>query len=363
MSIDFSPERWAQIKETSRRWWARELERPLIPARVGGRDPGRAKPDIPLLSQANCHDSSISPEQIIDRIDYDLSTWHFFGDAFPCFNMDCFGPGVIAAFLGAKLDNSTGSVWFHPPARKPIGEIHFRFDPDNVWFRRICDIYRAGMQRWQGQVLMTMTDIGGNLDVLSSFRPGEELLMDLYDEPDEVKRLTWEVHEAWHWYFDALNAVLQPLNPGYSHWAHIYSEKPAYILQCDFSYMIGPDMFDEFVRPELAATCRRLGQSFYHLDGKGQIPHLDAVLAIPELGGVQWVPGAGAPDCRHWPEIYKKIAAANKHIQVVGGFDELDAVTDQLGSGKGIHLLGPLLSGPEKDSEALRRKLARYGIE
>ena len=30
-------------------------------------------------------------------------------------------PGVIAAFLGAKLDNSTGRVWFHPPAPACIG--------------------------------------------------------------------------------------------------------------------------------------------------------------------------------------------------------------------------------------------------
>lgn len=335
MSIDFTPERWTQIKETYRRWWARELERPLIPVQIVGRDPGRAKPDGSYLGQDNCTDFSISPEQIIDRIDYEISTSHFLGDAFPCCSMHGFGPGVIAAFLGATLDNSTGRVWFHPPSRKSIGEIHFRFDPDNVWFRRLCDICRAGMERWQGQVLMTMTDLGGNLDILSAFRPGEELLMDLYDEPDEVKRLAWEAHEAWHQYFDALNAVLQPTNPGYSHWAQIYSEKPSYILQCDFSYMIGPDMFDEFVRPELAASCRRLGNSFYHLDGKGQIPHLDSVLSIPELGGVQWVPGDGAPDCRHWPEIYQKIAAANKNIQLCGGFDVLDAVTEQLGSGKG----------------------------
>ena len=31
----------------------------------------------------------------------------------------------------------------------------------------------------------------------------------------------------------------------------IYSEKPYYPLQCDFSAMISPDMFEEFVLPEL----------------------------------------------------------------------------------------------------------------
>jgi hypothetical protein len=363
MGIDFDAERWSQIKETSRLWWAGELERPLIPVRFGGRDPGRTKPEVPLLSQTNCHDFSFTPEQVIDRIDYELATYHYFGDAFPCFKMSCFGPGVIAAFFGATLDNSTGSVWFHPPARRPIGDIHFRFDPDNVWFRRLCDLYRAGMERWQGQVLMTMTDLGGNLDILSTFRPGEDLLLDLYDEPDEIKRLVWEAHEAWHQYYNALNEVLQPINPGYADWAEIYSEQPSYMLQCDFSYMIGPEMFKEFARPELAASSRRLGRAFYHMDGRGQIPHLDSILEIPGLGGVQWVPGAGAPGCGHWPEIYRKIAASSKRIQVIGGLDELDAVAGQLGSAKGICLLGALGGGSESDTPELRRNLARHGIE
>lgn len=358
MSIDFTPERWDQIKESTRRWWADDLDRPLIPVRLDGRDPGRKKPDVPLLSQSNCEDFSISPDQVIDRIDYELSTYHFLGDAFPCFNMHCFGPGIAAAFLGATLDNSTGGVWFYPPDQRPLGEIHFRFNPDNPWFLRLCDIYRAGMNRWQGQVLMTMTDLGGILDILSTFRPGEELLMDLLDEPDEVKRLVWEAHEAWHQYYNALNGVLQPVNPGYSDWSQIYSEKPCYILQSDFSYMIGTEMFEEFVRPELASSCRRLQRSFYHLDGKGQIAHLDSILKIPELSGVQWIPGAGAPDCRHWPEIYRKIAMADKRIQLIGGFDVLDAVIRQLGSGRGI-CLETVRNGTEAE---IRTNLERYGL-
>lgn len=361
MAIDFDATRWEKIRSAYRQWWAGELERPLIPVHLGGRDPGRPMPNVPLLSQATCHEFSFSPQQIIDRIDYDLATFHYLGDAFPAFNMDCFGPGVVAAFLGATLDNSTGRVWFHPPEHKPIGEIHLRFDPDNAWFRRICDIYRAGMQRWQGQVLMTMTDLGGNLDILSAFRPGEELLMDLYDEPEEVKRLAWEAHEAWHQYYNALNDVLQPINPGHSNWARIYSEKQSYMLQCDFSYMIGPDMFDEFVRPELAASCRRLEQSFYHLDGIGQLPHLDSILTIAELDGVQWIPGAGQADCGHWPEVYRKMAAAKKKIQVMGNFDALDAVMSQIGTGKGVCLSGQW--GWEEDSAVVRKKLACHGVE
>lgn len=171
MAIDFDKTRWEKVRSTHRQWWDDELDRPLIPIIGRGRNPGRELPDVPLLDQATSHDLSIPSDRLIDRIDYELSTRIYLGDAFPYFNLDCFGPGLIAAFMGATLDNSAGRVWFHPPDERPIQEIHFQFDPDNVWFRRLCDIYAAGMQRWQGQVLMGMTDLGGepghSLDVPS----------------------------------------------------------------------------------------------------------------------------------------------------------------------------------------------------
>ena len=364
MAIDFDAARWDKLKETSRQWWNHELERPMIPVVLEGRDPGRPRPDAPLLSQTTCADLSIPADRLIDRIDYELSTCYYEGDAFPYFNLDCFGPGVTAAFLGATLDNSTGRVWFHPPIELPIEEIHFRFDPDNVWFRRLCEIYTAGMRRWEGQVLMGMTDLGGNMDILSSFRPSEDLLLDLYDNPQEVKRLLWEAHEVWHQYYNALNTVLQPVNPGYTDWSRIYSDKPSFILQCDFSYMIGTGMFDEFALPEIVATCGRLERSFYHLDGKGAYPHLDSILAISDLNGMQWVPGDGQPNCGHWPEVYRKIQASGKLIQLHGGFEVLDRVIGQIGTGKGIHIwnYNDWTCGEAEDRDGIRRKLATYGI-
>jgi hypothetical protein len=46
-----------------------------------------------------------------------------------------------------------------------------------------------GRERFQGVVQIGMPDLGGNLDILASFRPNEKLLLDLVDEPEEVKRL------------------------------------------------------------------------------------------------------------------------------------------------------------------------------
>ncbi len=361
MPIQFSQAQWQAVRENYEAWWEGRLARPLIAATAYGADPGRPQPTAPLLSQATCTDLRWSAEELVDRIDYELSQVRWLGDSFPYFNMDVFGPGVLAALLGGRLDNSSGRVWFFPDAQREIGDIHFSYDPANPWLLRIKDIYRAGVERWQGQVLMGMLDLGGTLDVLSTFRPSEKLLMDLYDYPEEVERLTWEIHELWFRVFDEINAIIAPVTPGYSDWSAIYSAVPTYILQCDFSYMIGPKTFRRFALPELAASCRRLPRSFYHLDGVGELPHQDAILAIPELGGMQWIPGDGKPDCAHWPEVYRKIRAAGKRMQVLGGSLEiLDAVIEQVGGAAGMHFRG--LSVPLALEDDLRRDLAKYGL-
>ena len=363
MPIQFSPQQWTRIQQNYNDWWDGTLERPLVLATLYGCEPNRPRPDAPLLTQETCADLRWSAEELVDRMDYELSKFLWLGDAFPYFNMDCFGPGVLAAMLGARLDNSSGRVWFYPPQEdRPIESIHFEYDPDNLWLRRIKEICRAAAERWQGQVVVGMTDLGGSLDVLSTFRPSEKLLMDLYDHPAEVERLNWEQHELWHRIYQEINEALAPNRRGYSDWSTIYSSVPTYVLQSDFSYMIGPRMFEQFALPELAASCRRLPHSIYHLDGAGQIPHLDALLSIPELGGVQWIPGDGQPDCSHWPEIYRKIHAAGKRMQVLGSrFEILDAVASQIGTTRGIHFKG-IYEPVEKEAE-VRARLAGYGIE
>jgi 5-methyltetrahydrofolate--homocysteine methyltransferase len=362
MSIDFSPDRWQRIREVYAGWWSGELDRPVIPVELSGRDPGRAKPAAPLLTQATCNALDVPAQDLIDAIDYDLSTRVYLGDAFPRVNLDAFGPGVLAAMLGATLDNSSGRVWFHPPDDTPATELHFEYDPENVWLRRVEEICAAAAKRWQGRVLVGMTDLGGNLDILAAFRPGEKLLLELYDSPDEVKRLTWEAHEIWHRVYCQINDGMQAAQAGYTDWAGIYSEVPCYMLQCDFSYMISPQMFDEFAKPELEATCARLPRAFYHLDGPGQLPHLDSLLAIENLNGVQWVPGAGNPGCDRWPDVYAKIHAAGKKIQIIdGGFDTLDTVVRQLDSARGIQHLG--ICGPLDEEASIRLRLQQCGID
>lgn len=364
LNLDFDALRWQKVRENYRAWWAGELKRSLIHLTLKGREPGRSEPELPAHDFTSFYDLNVPAEAIVDRWLYDLQCCHFLGDAFPSV-LPNFGPGVITAFLGLELLNGEGTVWFHQPKDVALQDLEFQLDLENVWYRRVCDLYRAAGKRFEGLVHLAMTDLGGNLDIVQPFRPGERLALDLVDAPEEVERIIWQAHSAWWHYFRELNRLIQPAHPGYTSWTPIYSESPSYMLQCDFCFMISPEMFGRFVKPELVASCRKLGNAFYHLDGVGQLKHLDSLLQIPELKGIQWVPGAGKLGVTHWPEVYRKIRAAGKLIQFFTSQDSLgwrsfDIIAEQLGSAEGIIMVG---DAPVEDEAEVRRLLTQYGVE
>jgi 5-methyltetrahydrofolate--homocysteine methyltransferase len=329
-SVQFSDKQYDALRQTYRKWWDGTLERPIVPIITTGHASNRKSSENPLLTFATAWDTSIRPEQYMDAFDYQFSTQPWHGDAFPYINTHGFGPGVLAAFLGCTPFSTGRTVWFQPPREDiPIEELHFEFDDQNPYWRRVVNIYEAALEKWKGNVIMSTVDMGGTLDVLASFRGSENLLLDLYDEPEEVLRLNQEIQTAW---YDAYNDFSQVLAPQkcYTDWNGILSSQPSYVLQCDFCYMISNPMFRQFVLETLREDTRRLTNTIYHLDGIGQLNHLDDLLSLENLRAVQWVPGMGKAPTHEWMDVYKKIQAAGKHSMIIGDPESYFAILNEV---------------------------------
>jgi 5-methyltetrahydrofolate--homocysteine methyltransferase len=128
--------------------------------------------------------------------------------------------------------------------------------------------------------------------------------------------------------------------------------------------MISPAMFERFVVPDLVACCDHLDHGFYHLDGKGQIAHLDLLLSIPRLRGIQWIPGRGNPQADQWLPLLQRIRDGGKLCQVYVTPDQALRIVKNLG-GRGFQFLiwqyGGQFEEPEQ-SEAFLRILAREDV-
>ncbi|MGC8787159.1 MAG: hypothetical protein ACP5Q1_07010 [Anaerolineae bacterium] len=347
LALHFSERDWERVQHDWKAWWAGELARPLVVAMGGtAADFSEILQNYPLEVPAN---------QVLESHRTALEAARYYGDAYPKWWPN-FGPGVLAAFLGAEVRWEPETAWFEPLAFTSLADLHPMYNPDNIWWRRVQEFVRGAVAAWGNQVAVGHTDLGGLLDVLASLRGTSQLLLDLYDAPQEVERLEAELTTLWLRYYDELCALIEPAGHGTTCWGPCWFPGRGYMLQSDFSYMISPQMFERFVLPNLAICCEAMDYAFYHLDGPGQIKHLDMLLSIPRLRGIQWVPGESNPPPERWLPLLKRIrdggklcyvdvtcAGALQIVRALGGRGFLFRITEYLDPQEAADFLSALI--------------------
>jgi 5-methyltetrahydrofolate--homocysteine methyltransferase len=196
---------------------------------------------------------------------------------------------------------------------------------------------RSAIERWQGRIVIGHVVMGGNLDILAAMRSTQALAVDLIDCPETVVQMAAALTRLWLRYYGELAQIIATNSLGTTNWAAVWSPLRCYMLQSDFAAMISPKMFRRFVLPDIEECCGNLDHPFYHLDGKGQIAHLDMLLGIHNLKGIQWIPGAGQPPPDEWLPLLKRIRDAGKLCQLDVSPEGARKIVRELG-GKGFAL-------------------------
>lgn len=344
-NLEFGQKEWQQARANWQAWWDGTLERPMVVCegykQFGwheNRPDGRAKPNWTF---AGFYPLDMPTDEVLDRYEAILEAGYFLGDSLPKFYINI-GPGVLAALLGSEYEFVDGSTWFSPPTvdgvsweHTPLSQIDLTLNLEHPLWRRIYTLTEAGIARWGNQLTYGITDLGGNLDVLASLVGAQRLAVEMLDQPAEVERLCAQIRRAWLECYKIQHRLLNQAGMGSSGWSCLWAPESLYMLQSDFAYMISPAMFKRFVMPDLAACCDALAYPFYHLDGKGQIRHLDQLLSLEKLRGIQWIAGAGAPPAEEWLDLLRRIRAGGKLCQVYTGVEGARKIIHELG-GKGF---------------------------
>lgn len=287
-------------------------------------------------------------EQTWEDIDLraNQALWHaenmdYFAEGFPSAFVN-FGPGCLTAMIGGSYRLDPYTVWFenekriadwgNPPA--PV----LRGDSD--MFTLVDALTEKLLRVGGGKFFTSITDIGGTYDILAALRGTQDLLTDLYEYPVEVLAYVKALQPVWADYFKQYANLLIKRQGAMTSWMPIWSDKPYYPLQCDLSAMISPDMFQEFILPDLQYQTEHMERSIYHLDGPQEIPHLKHLLSLPRLNAIQWVPGTGNADPENecWFELYEEIQAAGKGIVLLDvNIDRLEKLLKHV-SPKGLYI-------------------------
>ena len=250
----------------------------------------------------------------LDQAERVMDNTVFLGEGFPSF-WGNLGPDVFAAFTGSELDFSETTSWAKFRVTDWEKEPPIFFDRKSPIWQATEKFTRLSVERGRGRWITSTGDIHPNGDALAALRGPQDLLTDLIDCPDEIKKRLRECFNVFREVMDAQFDMTLQADGGYSTgWMNVLCPGRYTVIQNDFSCMVGPEMFDEYFKEYVEKEAALFDFCIYHLDGPDAAKHTDSVCDAPHVNAIQWVPGAGQKEQVHWLELLKHIQSRGKGL-------------------------------------------------
>lgn len=329
---------WDETQERFIAWWqGNNLGRPMLNLRV--------KRDRPIDNGAvfrppvDPEEKHLNLDLMIANYRHHLAHYAFPTETFPHLNVVA-GLPILAMYCGGEPQWLPDTVWIGHFVEDWRNFSGFEFTPDNPWYQRHLTMLQRAVAMADGEFFIDMPDLMERMDVIAAVRGAQDLCLDMYDCPELLHRNLAVLDETFNTCYRQYYNLIKDEQGGNSMIAfHIWGPGPTAKIQCDFSAMMAPDQFCEFVIPGLKKQCAEIDYTMYHLDGKDAIVHLDALMTLEQLNCLQWTAGAGQPGggSELWYPIYEKARRHGKGLWIgLDGslrsmVDEADQLVKHLG--------------------------------
>jgi 5-methyltetrahydrofolate--homocysteine methyltransferase len=325
MTMKYYDDNWDEIRDVFTAWWQRR--KPTRPAvgvvapRAAPLPGAPAEPPEPVDLKAKWRNAPA----ILARFEAYAARHFHAGCHFPYLTASL-GPGNLNLYLGSEAVYMPETIWYTPCFKDPA-KANVLFRPESEYWQWTIETTKFYRNAARGKFLAGVPDLIEGLDILSELLGTQELLTYLIDCPQEIHRLLNQIDGIYWQAFEPLYNLVKDERGGNAFIAfQIWGPGRTLKSQCDFSAMISPDMFAEFVCPYLERQCARAAFSVFHLDGPSCIRHLEHLVKVPSLKAVQWTPGypnPAAADHKWWDSIWRPVYTAGKAALVLGNPPEL----------------------------------------
>lgn len=301
-------------------------------------------PDIEISMFRNSEDGTIKNQRIRNWTDPEIiyqnnlrrvENTYWGGDAFPVLFLN-FGTSGHCNYYGSKPIYEKDTIWFNP-AWSSLNQAETT--PFNqALLNQHLELARTLAQQSKGQFYISMPDHCGTLDAIAHLYGTNNLLLDIIDQPNQIKAASKKVNQGWKQANQAFYDLLQPYNQGAIHaWMYLWGPGKLQHMQADISVMLSPKTYKELILPELEEQAEWLDYPVYHFDGIEQAQHLDMILSIKKLKAIQWTHVAGQPPALQYLPILQKIQKAGKSLIIMTPPEDIPGLLNNL-SHNGLYL-------------------------
>lgn len=321
-------ENWEKIQKRFEEFWALENhDRPLLHIRTLKDNHEK----MPESLHTTHRERWLDTEYMLKKANWTMRNTLYLGEAFPVLNPNL-GPDYFAAGYGVELEFGERTSWSKHILSDEDVETHqaFVLDHENFYYKKMEEMTKAAVEDGRDKYIVGVTDLHPGADGLVALRGPQELCLDVYDNPEFIKQGVMELFPGFLQEYDRLYQMTTKYQKGSSNWMQLWHPGKWYIPSSDFSCMISAEQYEDLLIEEIEKEVDHLDGSIYHLDGPGALRHLDRILQIPKLNGVQWVYGAGQPTASHWMDVIKKIQDAHKCLVLDVKADELEIMLENV---------------------------------
>lgn len=246
-----------------------------------------------------------------------------------------YGTSGHCNYYGAVPAYGNDTIWFDP-VWEDLSEAEGSYT--EIRLKQHLEITRCLTEHAKDSYFIGMPDSSGTLDALGHLYGTENVLMDMFSQPEEVKKAVRILNEGWIKTNEMFYGITEQLNGGGAHaWMHLLAPGRLAHMQCDMSVMFSKEMYGEFVVDELEQQMEWLEYPVYHFDGVEQEQHLDYILGLEKLKAIQWTHVAGQPPASHYLHILKRMQEAGKALIIMAPPSDVPILLEHL-SGKGLYI-------------------------
>ncbi len=225
-----------------------------------------------------------------------------------------FGIPWLEAVLGCPVYYSGETFWADPIWPEWPAEIELPRPEGNAWLEKLLEFTRALAGRAGGRYGVAMTLMRGPSDLAAAVRGHEAMIYDLYDHPDELRRLVEVATDVWIDVARRQLDAIPALAGGYvSNFYRVWAPDRIVFTQEDASASFSPDLFRRFLLPADRRITAAFPYSIMHVHSPTTWP-VDQWLGVDSLSCVEINYDNNGPRLPELKPLLRKIQEAKPLI-------------------------------------------------